>query len=557
MLAAALVGLTAAAQAAPRLGPLPGGGGFVIQTCGESGSTHGWVTMNSDPTALLVGLECPPVHRPFDDVWALIQTGVWASDRSISNGGGVYTSPGAYAELGFSVLPGTKITAVHLWRLVRRDFDRNWDPYVVLDDGTELARCDPDDPEADCVVGGDDWYPDDEWLWDQRHAYLHRDGVNASELIVGLRCVPNPNGVCVNSGTLPRNPEATIYSAFLTIAEGSPPVVGVPVGAGWSATGWTEGRLPLAVASQDLVGIYATRVYVDGELFVEKKGECSFDRPRPCEDEQDGADVSLPTEQLADGAHSVELAVVDAAGNEKRLQRPTPLLVDNHPPATPVGAHPVGHWRTPTGVTTIRWDLPPDAGRPIVEARYRICRSGQCTPPQKATSLTSIENLQLPGYGEWFVYVWLVDEAGHEDPSKAALVVVYSDLVHSPTPPSPPGSDEPPGGSPPPASRTTKHPAKLRLVDVRRTTTGLRVRGSITARASGRVAIRVSGRVGKRTRTATGRARIRRRAFNTTIRLPRDLARAPRLTVTARYAGDADTKPATVSRTITRSKARR
>jgi len=518
------------------------------------------VVSNNNPLTLAIGPECPPAPRPTaGGALGLVQTGLWVSDR-VTDGSpqpALDAVPGDHAELRFSTVPGTAITRVRLWRFVRKEHDGSWDPYVVLDDGTELARCEFPAHDNYCIVGGDDWFPDDEWLWDQRHAYLHRDGVNASELIVGLRCVPNPNGVCVNSGTLPRNPEATIYSAFLTIAEGSPPAVGVPVGAGWSATGWTEGRLPLAVASQDLVGIYATRVYVDGELFVEKKGKCSFDRPRPCEDEQDGADVSLPTEQLADGAHSVELAVVDAAGNEKRLQRPTPLLVDNHPPATPVGAHPVGHWRTPTGVTTIRWDLPPDAGRPIVEARYRICRSGQCTPPQKATSLTSIENLQLPGYGEWFVYVWLVDEAGHEDPSKAALVVVYSDLVHSPTPPSPPGSDEPPGGSPPPASRTTKHPAKLRLVDVRRTTTGLRVRGSITARASGRVAIRVSGRVGKRTRTATGRARIRRRAFNTTIRLPRDLARAPRLTVTARYAGDADTKPATVSRTITRSKARR
>ena len=348
--------------------------------------------------------------------------------------------------------------------------------------------------------------------------------------------------------------DAEIFSAFLTISDPTPPTVGTPAGAGWTADTWSQGTLPLALASSDTTGISATRVYADGSLIASLQRSCSYDRPRPCSDEPAGA-VGLPTAGLADGAHQIAVSGVDAAGNETRVQRAAPLLVDNNAPAAPVGLVSPAPSSTENRFEA-RWSLPPDTGSPIVAARYQLCQAAVCGAVQTAPSLTAVDGLALPAEGDASLRVWLVDGLGHEAPAAGAtLALRYAPptLGPGPTPlpdltptPTPPAQPQP---SPTPRPTPKASPA-LKITSLRHAGRRITLRGTISARASGRVTVRFRTRVNRRTRTLTLHPAIHARAFRATFTLPRSLARARAGTAVVTYAGDADTRPATRQATI-------
>jgi hypothetical protein len=316
-----------------------------------------------------------------------------------------------------------------------------------------------------------------------------------------------------------------------------------------------QGTVPLALASSDTTGISATRVYADGSRIATLQRFCSYDRPRPCTDEPSGA-VGLPTASLADGTHVIAIAAVDAAGNETRITRPTPLKVDNNPPAAPVGLGSPSPTTSSANSFSARWSLPPDAGTAIVAARYQVCQNGSCGPVQTAPSLTGVDGVGLPAVGTATLRVWLADAHAHEDPAarSAALALTYAPTVPDPlpTPPAPlPDPPFAPGPTPPgPVKPAPKVSPALKLTSLRHSGRRITVRGTVSAKASGHVIIRFVGRSAGRTRTLISRPWIRARAFRATITLSRSLARARAGTVTASYAGDADTRAATQRATI-------
>ena len=312
----------------------------------------------------------------------------------------------------------------------------------------------------------------------------------------------------------------------------------------------------MALASTDTTGISATRVYADGSLIATLQRSCSYDRPRPCSDEAVGA-VGLPTAGLADGAHQIEVGGVDAAGNETRVQRAAPLLVDNNAPAAPVGLASPAPSSTANRFAA-HWSLPPDTGSPIVAARYQLCQAGVCGAVQTAPSLTAVDGLALPAEGDASLRVWLVDGLGHEAPDAAAtLALRYAPPTLGPglPLPAPDPTPTPTLPAPPPQPNPTPRPTPkaspaLKITSLRHNGRRVTVRGTISARASGRVTVRVRTRVNRRTRTLTLHPRIRARAFQATFTLPRSLARARAATASVIYAGDADTSPATRRATI-------
>src|SRR4051794_10812762 len=70
------------------VGPLAAGGGFVIQSCGETGSAAGWTeSTNNAPLQIQSGVTCPP---DLDHAPALTyQQGLWVTDRLGNAGGGI------------------------------------------------------------------------------------------------------------------------------------------------------------------------------------------------------------------------------------------------------------------------------------------------------------------------------------------------------------------------------------------------------------------------------------------------------------------------------------
>jgi hypothetical protein len=519
------------------VGPVPGGGAFVIQTCGETGSTAGWaITANSDPASLSAGMECPPARGNETTLPDSInQSGIWLSNR-LGNAGGADAVAGAEAQLAFTAAPGTTISRVRYWRQLDKRSDNAWQPYVAQADGTVLETCEiVAGARTNCYVGDDDWYsydPNPDFL---RSAYTDLQGLSTTGLILGLRCRDqNTTHTCGGSYSDPQA-QAQIFSAFLTLADTSAPSVGTPTGAGWTTTDWAEGTLPLSLTSSDNSGISATRVYADGSLIATLQSSCSYDRPRPCADESSGG-VGLPTAGLPDGSHTIQLAAVDAAGNETRVSRPEPLRVDNQPPAAPIGlVSPAPS--SQTNNFSASWSLPADNGSPITTAHYQLCEGTNCGAVQTSTSPTRLDGLQLPGTGTYTLRVWLVDQLGHTTPANAAS----TSLTYTPAAPNPQPGPQPAQSPPPLATTPTPTPkaeAKLKLTSLQRTGRRVTVAGTLTRAASGSVTVRYRIQVGRHTTTVTRHATISRGAFRVTFTLSSRVAPTRTARVIVTYSGD-------------------
>lgn len=569
-LVAATAALTLAAAgvavAQPRplptdVGPSAGGGAFVIQSCGETGSAAGWVeTFNNDPIALASGVDCPPTHLAPDSQAPDYQhAGVWAADR-LGTDSGYEAVPGDRVELAFSPVVGTTIQRIRWWRSIFKQLDNHWQPYTSIGDpGQSPESCEFAAGHQTCGVGGTDWFPYDNNFANDVLAYRDVPNLSASTVTAGVYCRANADNVCANGFSLPRA-EVQILSAFLTIADSSVPVVDDVAGDGWAGSGWREGTLPLVVASRDVTGISASKVYADGSLVTALQRTCRYDRPRPCTDEG-GAAVGIPTAGLADGPHVIDVGVVDAAGNETRTRRSEPLLVDNAAPGAPVG---IGSPQATSSSNSfsIAWSLPVDTGSPITAARYQVCQAGTCGEVRTASSTTRIDGLVLPAAGAATVRVWLEDLLGHADPAGAATVA----LTYAPTPAPRNDPEQPPGQqpltptlpvcglacgvAPPPTTQTRKVSPGLKVTTLRRVGRRVTIAGTVGARASGRVTVRYRVRIHGRTRTLTKRAEIKRRAFRTTLTLSAALAAARSATVSVAYPGDADTAPQTRTATL-------
>jgi hypothetical protein len=571
----AAVAVPAHAQTRPLpgdVGALPGGGAFVIQSCGETGSSAGWQLTSSNPTAFAGGTQCPPQNGndpSFPD--NTIRTGAWVADRFIPDDG-TEADIGDHAEMTFTTTAGTTITRARYWRFVAKRADDNWRTYVDVDTTAPyLDTCDLNGAPT-CNVGGAGWYPND--VNESSNNYRDADGLSTTTFVAGLRCLSNPNNLCSNGSSLNRA-NAEVYSAFFTITDPSAPTVGTPSGEGWTTTEWSQGPLPLSLSSSDNTGISATRVYADGSLLATLQGSCSYDRPRPCTDEAGGS-VGIPTAGLADGAHAIEVAAVDAAGNETRLPRPAPLNVDNQPPAAPVGLTSPASTSTSNSFTA-SWALPADAGTPIVAARYRLCQNGTCGAIQTAPSLTSVSGLSLPASGTATLRAWLVDQLGHENAAApATLTLAYTPVVQPPptcpTPgavppqcaaPTPTPTPVPTPDPPPPACcdieptppTVTKTAAGLRLTTTRRTGRKVTVTGKLSSKASGRVTVRYRIRLHGHTHTVTKTATITHGSFRANLVISKTLAAVRTGTVSVAYKGDNDTK--SQSRTATLRVSRR
>jgi hypothetical protein len=554
------------------VGPTAVSGQFVMQSCGETGEAHGWTSsVNTNDAALAMGVDCPPSTRPPGYPESFQQAGVWLSDRLGNAGGAIGASSGDRAEMTLSAATGTSIARLRYWRAVHKAADPgdHWQPYISLGARGDVIDSCLVGSDSTCYAGGDDWFPDDATTT-PRAAYRDLDGLSVPSLIVGLYCTLNEDDIC-GSGNSLTSIDVEIFSAFLTISDAAAPILGTPVGEGWTATGWIGGDLALALASMDNTGIAATKVYVDGSLVRTLQRQCSYDRPRPCSDEPVGA-VGLSTAAVADGVHQVSLGAVDAAGNETEIERPTPLRVDNNAPAAPVGLV------SPAPVSTVdrfsvHWALPPDAGSPIVAAKYQVCQAGACGVVQTAPSLTAVEDVVLPEAGVGSVRVWLVDSLGQEAPSGAGVLNI--DYAPEPAQGPAPGEDPPPGqgsppaveppaltvppgttppsaprpvsggdpSAPPSAAKPAKKPSPaLKITSTRVAGRRVIVRGTVSARASGRVTVRFRARVKGKTYTITARARIRAKAFQATLTLPHALDRTRSGTATVSYTGDGDTR---------------
>jgi len=205
-----------------------------------------------------------------------------------------------------------------------------------------------------------------------------------------------------------------------------------------TSSGYQHGVLAGAVSGADNSGVASVRIYVDGNPIVKSAFNCDYTYAQPCPATATSPTLALDTTRLADGTHSVQAAVLDAAGNETRgpVQQ---LLVSNHAPGAPIGT---AVTNAPTGwvnhPATVSWrNPPPGSGLPVAGVAWITCRGVDSTipatgcgaPHSQKTPLTSLEGdpRAEPAFAgrlpdRYTVFIWLVDSSGAIDPAGAARV---------------------------------------------------------------------------------------------------------------------------------------
>src|SRR4051794_27737245 len=141
-------------------------------------------------------------------------------------------------------------------------------------------------------------------------------------------------------------------SAKAYLADDSAPVAGSTSGSAKDDPTWKGTESFAYGATDDGGGVYAYRLYVDGNVVDSHVpdsfgGHCAtisteafyggtwvFGYPKPCPGSVNET-VSVDTTGMADGSHTVAFKVVDAAGREATLYTAT-KLVANHPPVNTV-----------------------------------------------------------------------------------------------------------------------------------------------------------------------------------------------------------------------------
>ncbi len=144
-------------------------------------------------------------------------------------------------------------------------------------------------------------------------------------------CGGGPGGVCPASGPGTLSSQYDVYAADIDLVDNTPPTVS-DVSGPLVAGGTLSGQQSVAFyASDGQSGVYAGSLIVDGHtvvtqildsnggacqsLGVTTDGQRSFEHAQPCAANVSSS-LTLNTNELAAGQHSLELVVEDAAGNQ-------------------------------------------------------------------------------------------------------------------------------------------------------------------------------------------------------------------------------------------------
>ncbi len=470
-------------------------------------------------------------------------------------------SAGLGAVWSLTAPAGTEISAVTYDRYVHLDGDDGWIPGLRLADGTSFDRCTIAIGDSGCSVGSGPA---------GTGGSVTRTGVSTSSLTFGLICGATGGASCGAGGTL-HSATAAMYGSTVTISDTVDPGLSGAGGALTSPSGYRTGSQSGTLNATDATGIKQTSVYVDGVQYDPTARTCDFTFVVPCSN-LSGATLSLNTAQVADGTHAVQLAAVDAAGNESKTAAVS-MTFDNTAPAAPTGLTVAGGATKTTNSFDVSWTNPASPQvAPLANVRYQV-GSG---PAQTIGVVSQINGLTVPAAGTYTLRVWLVDAAGNADPSAAATTTLtYQPATGggggggggggaggSSKPPVPAPVPDPVVPQPPPAPATPPVPpavtppapgavrAELVLSTFKRKGATLRVAGRLARSATGRVAITYSARVGGRVRRQSTKVKIRRGRYSAALRLRGALARTKRGTVTVAYAGNAAVKAGRTHATV-------
>lgn len=547
-LAATLALATPASASLLPTGPVPGGGAFVIQSCGESGSTQGWTSTNNAPTRVETFTDCPPSQGrmpefPNDRVYTGIHAGGKRGRDSVTLDD---AQAGDQAELTFTAAAGTQITRVRMWRSAGKVDDNDWLAYTkagtTLIDGCEYAP-----PGFQCLAGSPGaWAPNGQNDMDPGYTSFYDSALPAnlpnlaaSTFTVGILCRFQGNSICAND-YLYSSASAEVYSVFFTLSDASAPSLG-SIGGGFAGTETITTRPTFTIGGSDNSGIRAARLYVDGTFVDEQQPSCSYDRPRPCSDLAVSGGLGFDPATVTDGNHQLQLAVVDAAGNETR-STPMTRTIDGTPPALPE----LTQTQPQINQSTITWTPAAAGAVATTGSEWRLCRY----EGQECGAWTQVNapagSIEQPVYAPRLsVEVRNIDALGRTGPAASlALPWTYQ-------PSAPPTTATTTGTSITPTTPTTTTPVPLARTTTRLTLAQPTVSSTRAVTLQGGVSVKTAKLVVTLGRKGHRAILRKTRATRGTFRLRIKNVPRGRWNLTVRYAGSRTTKPATAKRTVT------
>jgi hypothetical protein len=543
-----------------------------IHSCGNApaaGADNAWQYRSDDSAAFeQPGTACPPDDTQFGGitVWTRLMSGAAAT-----------ASTGA--QLRFTAPTDTTVSHVR----VKRDIGTRSDGYAPFgrtDTGQITGEtCTIAVGQATCDVGGP-FAPEGNF-----------STAGAGWVAWGFECGANSYATCGTGYTL-HQAWATIYASTVTLTDNQAPT-GVSAGGALASGGWKGGTVAATASGADNLGIRTIRWYADGAL-VGGTGNsttraCDFSTPVPCSDVSSVA-TSLNTGALTAGTRSIQLALVDPAGNESKSTAFS-VQVDNTAPGAPSGLSVTGGGSSPT--FSLAWTDPAaDAGAPPATIQWNACSGSSCTSGSTPATggAQRLDGLSLPASGTYVVRVWAIDQAGNGTTANAATgSVTYTAAAGGggsaggggggsgggngggsgaggssgggpgatgsagPTAPSFPVTPTIPT-APPPTPAPTNSAVKVTSAAISRRTGSVTVRGRLDRRAVGSVTITYRVQVAGRTKTRTITTRVRRGRYRATITLPAGWRanRAKGAKVTVRYAGSSAVRASRATVRVTR-----
>lgn len=453
---------------------------------------------------------------------------------------------GSSASWTFDAPPGTVVTRWRYSRYLGKYSDDDWEVFGKLDDGTVFDTCSIPVAGDRCSVGAPGF--------GTTGAYRDLSGIAANRIVFGFICRA-AGATCITGATIHRV-WASLYSSIVTLTENTPPSVGSPSGT-LLGDGWKQGTQQVSFTAGDGspgVGIKETRVYVDGISRSSVARSCDYTFTVPCTDPASAVINSIDTTAIPDGEWPLEVAAIDAAGNERR-GAPVTVRVDNNAP----GSLAITASANFTGQIAVAWSSGDAGGSGVQDYDVEVAvDGGPFSPWLTGTSQTSASYPSSPGRTYAF-RMRARDRAGHTSANvTSGQVTAPSPAGPGPTAPEPPasgGSPAPdPDGSPPPdagdPTTTPRASPSLRLHRPRLADGRLRVSGVLPSAATGHVTISYRARLGRHVRRLRRSAPVRAGRFRAVLPLPRRLA--PRATLTVRYSGDARYRPRTLRLPLSR-----
>jgi hypothetical protein len=179
-------------------------------------------------------------------------------------------------------------------------------------------------------------------------------GLGAHELTLGVVCEATVEQECV-TGATQHKVWAAMYGATVTIADSTAPTLNAPSGALWEGGGESgavhSGTQSVAVSAyDDGGGVQSITLTADGQPVQRFLASCSFTFAQPCLPSTGPRMLTLVTNGLSNGPHTLGLVATDAAGNQSAVASEQITVAKSSPTGSPSSAptSPVG---TPASVS--------------------------------------------------------------------------------------------------------------------------------------------------------------------------------------------------------------